>query len=118
GALRLLCAHPGRRERGGRARLRALALGGVGVAAVLGPVAWPYVVVHRDLGYERDINDAAGHSADLFTFVEAGNRSLLYPWAPGGHIAETSLFVGFTVLALAAGAGVWLRRRRPLPPGV
>src|SRR5262249_20130150 len=102
-----------------RPRLDALALGGAAVAAVLGPIAWPYVVIHRDLGSRRNLNDANAHSAVPFTFVEAGNRSLFYPWAPGGHIAETSLFVGFTVLALALGAGVWLRRRRrPLPPAV
>jgi len=101
-----------------RPMLGALALGGAGVGLALGPVAWPYVVVRRELGFERHLDDSASHSADVLTFLEAGDRSLLYRLAPAGHVAETSAFVGFTILALAVVAAVWLRRGRSLPPPV
>ncbi len=81
-----------------------LALGAPPVALALLPVAWPYVVVHRELGFERGIVETAAHSADLFSFVEPGHRSWAYRMSPGGHLAETSVFAGFTALALAGGA--------------
>jgi Interleukin-like EMT inducer len=107
------------RDWAGPRMLGALALGGAGVGLVLGPVAWPYVVTRRELGYERHLDDSAAHSADVLTFLEPGGRSLLYGLDPAGHVTETSTFVGFTVLALAVvAATVWLRRGRSLPPPV
>jgi len=98
-----------------RRRLVELGAGALLVAAVLLPVALPYLAIHAELGFERGLDETAAHYADLFTFVEPGWRSLLYDLAPGGHLAETSTFVGFGVLALAAASVVWLRRDPPLP---
>jgi interleukin-like EMT inducer protein len=101
-----------------RADLAALAVAAVGVAVVLVPVAVPYLVVHRELGYERGIGETAAHSADLLTFLEPGDRSYFYRYSLAGSVAETSTFAGFTVLALALMSAVWLRRERPAPPVV
>ena len=90
-------------------RLGHLGVGGIAVGLVLLPVAWPYVIVHRELGFERGVGETAAHSADLFTFIEPGDRSLLYRFAPAQHVAETSTFLGFTVLALAIASVAWLR---------
>src|SRR5262249_33048813 len=116
-ALGVLCL----RWRGwaGPRMLGALALGAAGVGLVLGPVAWPYVVTWRELGFERHLADSAGHSADVLTFLERGAPSLLSAPDPAGHPTETATFVGFTVLALAVVAtAVWLRRSPTLPPPV
>src|SRR5437899_130954 len=104
-----------------RRRLGELLAGGVGVAGVLLPFALPYLAVRREFGYERGITETSVHYADLFTFVEAGSRSWLYdrlPLALSGHIAETSAFVGVTVLALAVASGGWGRRERGTPVGL
>ncbi|MBI3455978.1 MAG: hypothetical protein HY002_09365 [Candidatus Rokubacteria bacterium] len=104
-----------------RRQIVALACGGLGVGALLLPVALPYIVVHRELGFERGLGETAGHSADVFTFIEAGGRSLLYRYNPlplSGGIAETSAFAGVTVLALAAASLGWLGRDAPMPAGL
>lgn len=105
-----------------RRNLVALAVGGLGVAAVLLPIALPYVTAHRELGFDRDIRETSTHYADLFTFVEPASRSLLARLNPlplSGGIAETSSFAGFTVLVLAAASLAWLRTETPAAtPGI
>ncbi|MGH2667880.1 MAG: hypothetical protein ACRDH5_01950, partial [bacterium] len=99
-----------------RRTLATLAIG-VGVAGlVLSPFASPYLAIHREVRFERGIDEVARHYADLTTFVEAGRRSLLYRIELSNHIAETSAFVGFGVLALAGVSLSWLWRRRSEPP--
>jgi hypothetical protein len=99
-----------------RRMIGSLLVGGLAVTAVLLPFALPYWAVHRELGYERSVEETAQHSADLLTFVEAGPRSLLYRgFSPTRHIAETSAFVGVSVLALAVAGLGWLRRDAPAP---
>ncbi len=94
------------RWRGWRWRrgLLALAAGGALVALVLWPFAAPYLTIRAELGYERGIPESAHHSADLFTFLEPADRTILYRWLPvlPGGGAETSAFVGLVALALAA----------------
>ncbi len=105
------------RWRGWRGRaLAGLAGGAATVAALLAPLAWPYVVLRRELGFERSLDEVVSHYADLFSFVEAGGRSLLYRWQLTGGIPETSAFVGFAVLALAAVSASWMRGDPGLPP--
>ncbi len=79
-----------------------LAVGIVAVAAILVPVAWPYVIVKSELGLERDIRDVLEHHADLLGFVESVSRFPIPrgPWRHEG--TETSPFVGFGVMALGA----------------
>jgi hypothetical protein len=96
--------------------LVALAVGGAGLAVVLLPVAWPYLVLHRELGFERGLTETSAHYADLLSFVEPGGRSLFFDVDWTRHIPETSPFVGYTVLALASSSAIWLRRDDPLSP--
>ncbi len=90
--------------------LAKLLTGGGLLGAALTPFAWPYFETHRELNFERGLQEAANHSADLLTYLETGVTKL-YSFSPTGHIAETSLFMGFTALALAGISLVWLRRR-------
>jgi hypothetical protein len=90
--------------------LAALVGGGVGVAVVLLPIAWPYALIHRELGYERDLSQTSQHYADLLSFVEPAGRSLFFRVDWTGHLPETSPFVGYTVLTLAACSVGWLGR--------
>jgi hypothetical protein len=94
----------------------AILIGGVAVGAILGPLAWPYWIVHRTFGYERDLTETAGHYADLLSFVEPGDRSRFFPFGWTGHVPETSPFVGFTALLLACFA-LWRAAREPAPAG-
>jgi Interleukin-like EMT inducer len=93
---------------------------------LLGPFVVPYVQNYRELGLHRELRQPARHSADILTYFETGVTKL-YQFRPSGHVAETSLFMGFVALTLAAGACVsgWGNRapsteqppiRRSLPP--
>jgi hypothetical protein len=101
---------------GWRRRLPDLAVAVAGVAAVLLPFALPYFAIYREMGLERGIPDTSAHYADLFTFIEPGWRSLVYRFQPAHHVAETSAFPGFVVLALAALSVSWCRWS-PRPAG-
>jgi Interleukin-like EMT inducer len=98
-----------------RRHLLALAVGGLSVAAVLLPVAGPYLAIHREFGYNRGLTETSHHYADVTSFVEGSRRSRFYRYAPSDHIPETAPFVGFTVLALAAVSLAWLRKRPERP---
>lgn len=97
-------------------RVLAAALGGALLALALAPVAWPYFRARQELGFERGLEEAAAHSADVLTYLESG-LTRLYHFAPTGHIAETSLFLGFGALALAILGLGWLWADRPVPRG-
>jgi hypothetical protein len=84
-----------------RRHLVGLAAASIALGAVLLPVAWPYVTLHRELGFERTLGDAAEHSADLLAFVEP-RRNRLFQLRLTRERPETAPFVGYTVLALAA----------------
>jgi hypothetical protein len=71
------------------------------LAALLGPFVVPYVQNRRELGMERQLHQPPKHSADVLTYLETG-VARLYRFRPTGHIAETSLFMGFVALGLAA----------------
>lgn len=83
---------------------RLVGRGAVGAAVlgiVLAPFLVPYVQNDRELGLVRELRQPARHSADILTYFETG-VTRLYRFRPSGHIAETSLFMGFVALALAA----------------
>ncbi len=101
-----------------RRSVAMLAMGGAVAGVVLLPFAAPYLAVHRELGFRRGIDEVAMHYADLTTFLEAGRRSLLYRFELSNHVAETSAFVGFGVLGLAALSLLWLRRGSSEPTTV
>jgi hypothetical protein len=77
------------------------AIAGALLALALAPFLAPYVQNRRELGLERELNQPGRHSADLLTYFETG-LTRLYDFSPSGHIAETSLFMGFVPLGLAA----------------
>jgi len=99
-----------------RRDVASILMGGAAVGAILGPLAWPYWIVHREFGYERDLSETAAHYADLLSFVEPGDRSRFFNFGWTGHVPETSPFVGFTALLLAALA-LWRTGREPVPAG-
>jgi Interleukin-like EMT inducer len=88
----------------------AAVLGGVALTAATAPIAWPYLVTHRDVGFERVAKDVdVTRYADLFTYLRTRGT-----WfGPLGDIesGETSLFVGLVALVLAALGLLWLRPR-------
>jgi hypothetical protein len=96
-------------------RPRALgeaAAGGLLLAGALVPVAWPFFVTRRELGFERGVADVVERSADVLTYLEL-QPNWLYRGVPAGHVFETSNFPGAVALALAAVGLLWLRGRRP-----
>jgi hypothetical protein len=97
-------------------RIVALAIGGLCVGAVLLPFALPYVAIRREFGYERSIEETVPHFADATSFVEGSRRSRFYQYAPSNNLPETTPFVGFSVLALAAASLTWLRSDPSCPP--
>src|SRR4029077_10848601 len=88
--------------------------GGVCVGVVLAPFALPYFAARRELGFERHLFDSIEHRAYFATFFYSGSRNVVRI-SRFSNPAETSTFVGFTALALAAVGLVWLRRDPPLP---
>lgn len=89
------------RPRGWRLRTPlALALGGVVLLIALLPVAWPYLQVARELGFERSLADVNHYRADLLSFLDAGRDHLFYDLADSTRYP--GLFPGFTAYALAA----------------
>lgn len=63
------------------------------------PVLIPYAQTWNELGFERTVRDAAGHSADVLTYFTTRSTQL-YRFELDPR-AETTLFMGFTVLGLA-----------------
>lgn len=83
--------------------IRRALVGGLLLGIALAPFLVPYVQNYQELGLARELRQPARHSADILTYFETGVTKL-YRFRPSGHIAETSLFMGFVALALAATA--------------
>jgi Interleukin-like EMT inducer len=95
------------------ARDAALAVAALGVA--LAPFIVPYAQNLTELGMERSLYQNDNASADVLTYFETGPAKL-YRLSPSGHTAETSLFMGFVALGLAATAfGLRDRAGTPRP---
>ena len=80
--------------------------GAIGVAALglaLVPFIVPYAQNRSELGLERALYQHDHKSADILTYFETGETKL-YHFSPTYHSAETSIFMGFVALALAAAA--------------
>ena len=94
-------------------RLMRRLLGAIAVAVVVMlPWAIPYLLVHREAGAGRTINDAARGGAVIASYVQAPPTNLLYGrtgWlrpGPGARLSRTDhpeqdLFPGFCALILA-----------------
>ena len=75
----------------------------IGLAALglaLAPFIVPYAQNRGELGLERSLDQGDSAPADILTYFETGETKL-YHLSPSGHIAETSLFMGFVALVLA-----------------
>jgi hypothetical protein len=101
---------------------RALVLkGAVGVIALglaMAPFLVPYAENRSELGLVRPLDQPQNKAADILTYFETG-VTRLYRLSPSGHIAETSIFLGFVGLALAAvGLGVRAGPEVPAAPPV
>jgi hypothetical protein len=90
--------------------IAAAGAGGLGVA--LAPVAWPFLVTRRELGFERSLAEIQERSSDVLTYFEL-RPNWLYQVTPPGYYYETSLYMGGVAMVLAALAGLWLARGRP-----
>jgi hypothetical protein len=97
-----------------RRNLMALGLGGVCTGLVLTPFLLPYLAARQELGFERSLSDAQRNRAFFSTFFAPDGRHYLRLLE---QPAETSAFVGFIALALAATSLVWLHRDWRLPRG-
>jgi hypothetical protein len=88
-----------------RRRLLWLGLSTLAVAGLLGPVALPYLQIHREFGYQRGIAETAVHYADVFSFFGGGRRTVADRYVPPigrKFYPETSAFAGMATLGLAA----------------
>ena len=92
------------------------AVGAVALGLALAPFIVPYAQNRSELGMERDLYQNNRNSADILTYFETG-KTKLYQFSPSSHAAETSIFMGFVALALAAVAfGLRDEPETPPPP--
>ena len=93
------------------ARLRRLAalLPWIALAALLiAPFAVPYLRVRSELGLERSIGETLQNAATLAEYLRPPIANPVYRVLPGLASAESGLFPGLVVLALAVlGAITW-----------
>lgn len=102
----------------GRSRLgrlvRPVAVAGLVTAALVVPVAVPYVQVQQREGFGRTLDEASRHAASLRSYVsEPPWRP--FPLAPIGRTEEDGLRPGWGVSVLAVLALMALRERRRRP---
>jgi hypothetical protein len=110
---------------GGRRVGRLIRLGllaAVVALAVVLPVLWPYVQAQQREGFGRNLYEAAQHAATAGAYLSAPRVNWLYGSTSAfttDRGAESELFVGLTVIALAI-LGLAVARRRgawPLAAG-
>jgi hypothetical protein len=102
------------RPRGWRPGTALVGLAGVAALAVAYfPVAWPYLVAQREMGFERSLAEAGVRAADLLTYLDAGRENRVLRIVRSG--THPAMFPGFTVCALVAAAFA-LGPRRARPP--
>jgi interleukin-like EMT inducer protein len=95
--------------------LLALAVGGAVFALAYLPVAWPYLMVRSEMGFERGLAEATERTADLLTYLDAGRENRLYLYRLATSGTHPAMFPGFCVYALLVAAFV-LASRHPRPP--
>jgi len=86
-------------------------------ALLIVPFAVPYLRVRSELGLERSIGETFQNAATLAEYLRPSAANPLYRALPGLAAAESGLFPGLIVLALAVlGVITWPRRRDPASP--
>jgi hypothetical protein len=95
--------------------LAIVAAGGIVFAVAYLPVAWPYMTVRSEMGFERHLAEAGVRAADLLTYVDPGPENRLYELVDSG--THPAMFPGFCVYALVVAAFALApgRARPPLP---
>ncbi len=91
-----------------------LALAGVVGGILVAPLVWPYLQVQEREGFARNLFEAARHAAIPASYVSAPAVNALYGrtgWLDTDRGAESELFPGFAVVALAI-AGLLSARRQ------
>lgn len=83
---------------------KALAVG-LGLALALAPFARPYLAVHRELGFQRQLGEAESFGMDLLSILDPGVFNRLYHdrLLSLGR-SEGGMFPGFVPLGLAVAA--------------
>jgi Protein of unknown function (DUF3108) len=98
--------------------VRRLAIGGLVGAVLVAPFIWPYLQVQQREGFTRTLFEASRHSAQAQSYVSAPEVNLLYGatgWLRTDRGAESELFPGFMVIALAVAGLVTARRAGSWP---
>ena len=98
----------------GRRFLLWAALSACAAIVLLLPVLWPYYLVSRDQGLNRSLEETAGYSAHLSSYLATGGR-LHFAWWSRRFFESDALFPGVAALGLtglAIGSGVALEDRR------
>lgn len=81
---------------------RDLAVAGAGALLLSLPFALPYVVLKRRFQYRRPLSEIEGFSADVLAFVTSDPRLNVWGGLQTWFANEGLLFLGFSVVALAA----------------
>lgn len=81
-----------------------LAVAALVIIAVLAPVMYRYYDVQRSFGLQRSVAENAEYSADLSSYFRVWWRAPISQWIGAERVADRALFLGFTVMALAATA--------------
>jgi hypothetical protein len=92
----------------------------LGAAAVLiAPVSLRYRAVHDELQLARTISEIESFSADAASIALGSNRLAMWPVQTPLHRPETAAYPGIviTMLLVAAGVAILLRRLRSAPIG-
>ena len=94
----------------------ATALAVLGLA--LAPFLWPYLTVHRELGFERTLTEGDVFGMDLLSILDPAEWSRFYRHRLlSMNRPEGGMFPGFVALALA-GAAIVLYGRAPDRPAL
>lgn len=92
-----------------------LGVAGAGLGLALAPFLWPYVSVHRELGFQRTLGESDVFGMELLSILDPAEFSRFYRHRLLSlERPEGGLFPGFAALVLA-GAAVVLHARAPGP---
>jgi hypothetical protein len=98
--------------------IKRVLLSAIAALVVIAPVTWPYVESQSREGFGRNLFEAARHAATWRSYVSAPEVNLVYGrtgWLTTSAGAESELFPGFLLIALAAWGLVSARRHGGWP---
>jgi hypothetical protein len=98
--------------------IKRVLLSAIVALVVIAPVTWPYVESQSREGFGRNLFEASRHAATWRSYVSAPEVNLIYGrtgWLTTSAGAESELFPGFLLIALAAWGLVSARRQGSWP---